>query len=729
MTVVDDVLREFREFRRYTGDGLPGEPTNAPLPVGDPQSGPWNPKKANLRLALGNLAQQLLDGIALLNGMVPAITAARDQALSAIATSRTSALSAIDAARIQALADVGDLVEEGEAARDVTLAARDVAVTKAGESEVSAQNARNAAEASGSVVFFDTKALADAAVAGLPANQIVEVFNDEAVGGARTRYRKEAGALVFKTIAGLDVDDLYSPSIPQSQPAKIRDVMERGIVTPAMFASSVLEPLGDYWLADGSVNPAPRDNYEALQKALDSGRPLYLPKYRKRTGYYSSQKLVVQPGTKIRGDGTMGHTTIADGTVAIVSANGEEILNLRQNNAQRSTFEGFTLFCPDKSTRGIDVTPLRTTMRDIFILGASDGIGGVAGVFGEHSNLFNVHVYGCGNIGVQRIRDTRWYGGRIAACKGDGMLLGPGASDNMLFLKIDFNEGWGLNINDAEDIQIFGEGFDRNYKGGIRINSARRISGIVNLARNGRNDSGTFGEDTSLYIGGVCDGITLTAVTSTGVDDNGSGTLTPRYGLHVDGGSHQNINIFGDLSKATNAPLRLTNGASLDQLNIQASGVPTKSVKEPTQFSGAVTAKNGLAVTGNASVSGVVAFQSKSTGNLANGASANITFSLPPIPASSRKVYQLRLCARKSNSFADSPSAIFSFVVKRDSADAAVELSTPFGAVDAGDTFFALTGTPNVLLVPSINADGSTMILACTSAFAGGQVNIFADLV
>lgn len=50
--ITDLINRVLREFRRYTGDGLPGEPTGAPLPVGDPQSGPHNPKKAELRSAL-----------------------------------------------------------------------------------------------------------------------------------------------------------------------------------------------------------------------------------------------------------------------------------------------------------------------------------------------------------------------------------------------------------------------------------------------------------------------------------------------------------------------------------------------------------------------------------------------------------------------------------------------------------------------------------------------------
>lgn len=52
MTATDTVNRVYREFKRYTGDGLPGEPTGASLPVGDPQSGVHSPKKSELRAAL-----------------------------------------------------------------------------------------------------------------------------------------------------------------------------------------------------------------------------------------------------------------------------------------------------------------------------------------------------------------------------------------------------------------------------------------------------------------------------------------------------------------------------------------------------------------------------------------------------------------------------------------------------------------------------------------------------
>lgn len=52
MAAQDTVNRVFRNFKRYSTDGLPNPPTNAPLPIGDPQSGVHNPKKEELRAAL-----------------------------------------------------------------------------------------------------------------------------------------------------------------------------------------------------------------------------------------------------------------------------------------------------------------------------------------------------------------------------------------------------------------------------------------------------------------------------------------------------------------------------------------------------------------------------------------------------------------------------------------------------------------------------------------------------
>ena len=44
-----------RDHVRYTGDGLPNEPVNAPLPIGDPSSGVYHPTKRDLREAIGDI--------------------------------------------------------------------------------------------------------------------------------------------------------------------------------------------------------------------------------------------------------------------------------------------------------------------------------------------------------------------------------------------------------------------------------------------------------------------------------------------------------------------------------------------------------------------------------------------------------------------------------------------------------------------------------------------------
>lgn len=83
MTVADTVNRVFREFKRYTGDGLPGEPSNAPLPVGDPSSGVQNPKKSEIRTALTDVlegAEAAQDGA---EAAQVAAELARDQAQAA----------------------------------------------------------------------------------------------------------------------------------------------------------------------------------------------------------------------------------------------------------------------------------------------------------------------------------------------------------------------------------------------------------------------------------------------------------------------------------------------------------------------------------------------------------------------------------------------------------------------------------------------------------------------
>ena len=67
MGIIADLLNTaMRDFQRYTGDGLPGEPVGRPLPVGDPASGQFNPPKKQVRdafLAIAGAADDLTEAV------------------------------------------------------------------------------------------------------------------------------------------------------------------------------------------------------------------------------------------------------------------------------------------------------------------------------------------------------------------------------------------------------------------------------------------------------------------------------------------------------------------------------------------------------------------------------------------------------------------------------------------------------------------------------------------
>lgn len=84
MAVIDTVNRLFREFKRYTGDGLPGEPTGAPLPVGDPQSGLHNPKKSDLRAGFAEIIGDIDSVVSDATEQADRAEAAADAALAAV---------------------------------------------------------------------------------------------------------------------------------------------------------------------------------------------------------------------------------------------------------------------------------------------------------------------------------------------------------------------------------------------------------------------------------------------------------------------------------------------------------------------------------------------------------------------------------------------------------------------------------------------------------------------
>lgn len=70
----------WREFVRFTGDGLPGAPVGQPLPIGDPSSGVWNPSKKDIRDWANGFGDQMEDLVALAEMYAERAEGAADQA-------------------------------------------------------------------------------------------------------------------------------------------------------------------------------------------------------------------------------------------------------------------------------------------------------------------------------------------------------------------------------------------------------------------------------------------------------------------------------------------------------------------------------------------------------------------------------------------------------------------------------------------------------------------------
>jgi hypothetical protein len=99
----------------------------------------------------------------------------------------------------------------GNAASAAT--SQSAAATNAASALNSANVATAAAQSSGAVNFYNTKALANAALAGLADQSVVEVFADESLSGRNTRYRKESGALNFKLYLDTEGREFFVDSV------------------------------------------------------------------------------------------------------------------------------------------------------------------------------------------------------------------------------------------------------------------------------------------------------------------------------------------------------------------------------------------------------------------------------------------------------------------------------------------------------------------------------------
>lgn len=210
------------------------------------------------------------------------VVAAAASAAAAAASETSAAASELAAAASETAVGASEAAASGYAA--TASSAASTATAQAVIATAQAETALTYAESSGDIQFFDTKAAATAAVAGLSEGQAVEVYADESQSGARTRYRVTSGALVFKLIIDVtnfarlsvraDIDDVTTTAtnarFPLVGSTKIADELVSLPVLREMVNGRVYRcvvkyyqsgggPGGAYWglIDDSSHKPTP----------------------------------------------------------------------------------------------------------------------------------------------------------------------------------------------------------------------------------------------------------------------------------------------------------------------------------------------------------------------------------------------------------------------------------------------------------------------------------------
>ncbi len=171
---------------------------------------------------------------------------------------------------------------------------------------------------------------------------------------------------------------------------------------------------------------------------------------------------------------------------------------------------------------------------------------------GDASYIHTVKAKGCtffGNVnGIYAPIDSIFDGCFISANTVAGVYCGNGANANIFTgNKVEWNQQYGMHLQDCADITITGGVFDRNYLEGLLIDNTTSYVAItgVSFKRNGRTD--TSANWAHMRLTGSANHIVISGnTTRTGQDDGGTGTVTPQYAIDIASASVDSVTITGN---------------------------------------------------------------------------------------------------------------------------------------------------------------------------------------
>lgn len=329
-------------------------------------------------------------------------------------------------------------------------------------------------------------------------------------------------------------------------------------------------PVGATVLAGRGVDPTGTDDSTAaLQRLVDAageGASLWLP-----AGSYLVDGLVLARGQSLAGPlarsytGTAGHGARLR---ARTPGQRDPVLTVGENGRLSDlTVSGNGRNQPAVRPGGFLVVVERVTM--------------VEGSVGYDANYTSGNVLSQCQIhengtGIANLVDSLVQTSAINANGGDGVALGPGANDNVFQgLKIEWNDGHGLQAFQAEHNLVVGGIVDRNGRTGLRFVECGHsaVVGSV-LRRNGRLAEGS--DDDCHLFQQDCTGLVVTGVvTNSGGDDDGGGYVSPVVAVRQRGGTGV-VLTANDLTGRTAAAVDGA-GSATALLNAGVGGVQTAS--------------------------------------------------------------------------------------------------------------------------------------------------------
>jgi polygalacturonase len=409
--------------------------------------------------------------------------------------------------------------------------------------------------------------------------------------------------------------------------------------TVAQLGQSVLGWINVKDPAYGATGDGETDDTAALQAALDACPPggiVYLP----QGVYRTSAPLTPHPGRTMRGarSNLMAGIDLTDppcyiqplpsftGSALIVlkdQASGGYAALSAEHHIEDLMLDGSTL----DGTKPVDGLFAEGNIQNVRLSSvtirrmSNNGIvtGGKDNVFPYSWRMTNVMVDNCRANGLlfTRMTDLTMIDCQVIGCWGRGAVLSNVPNSQLVGCRFEWNGSHGVHITGAwgngtgsGGMQLTACGTDRNGGDGILVDATGNgpIS-IVNLTarRDGRNGGNGGNNHAGLSIVGATVPVIASTVTCyPGLDDDGTGTNSPQYGIRVSGSTsvqldHLNLHaaqkglhddgtnqavIIGPVvtvaSGPTTAPVRHVRQTGVDWINVRTHGARGDGITDDT---------------------------------------------------------------------------------------------------------------------------------------------------